>query len=378
MPNLFNRLIIPLLIFSTFFSSCSTKPPLIIGFSAELTGRNGELGVGLRNGVQMAVDEINAAGGIDGQKIQLLVEDDFGTPQGAKAADTKLIDAGAIAIIGHLTSDQTIEGYEVTEARGVVLLSATASTSLLTEKKDHFFRTVASTDTMGNGFASYIFSKKRITQIAIICDQDNATYSEPLVRAFKETYTGLGGSVAIEVKYSAASSPDFSFLIENLRETGVNSVLIVASPYDTAMIAQTISLGNWSPSLFTSSWALGEVLIQNGGNTVENMETVIAYDTNDPSPELAQFKSTYEMNFNAPSIFTSMEGYETMHLLAEALLNTHGSADGLPEALIEVQNFEGLTGLISLDSYGDVVRPLFIQKVIDGKFETIEKLDLMR
>jgi ABC-type branched-subunit amino acid transport system substrate-binding protein len=71
-----------------------------------------------------------------------------------------------------------------------------------------------------------------------------------------------------------------------------------------------------------------------------------------------------------------MEGYETMHLLAKALLNTNGSAENLGDELISIQDYTGLTGPIKLDDYGDVLRPLDIQKINDGKFVTIKKLDM--
>ncbi|MEI8130883.1 MAG: ABC transporter substrate-binding protein [Leptolinea sp.] len=363
------------ILLALILSACTTKPPVLIGFAAELTGKNGEMGINLRNGVQLAIEENNAAGGIGGRKIHLLVEDDFGTPQGALNAENKLIAAGVVAIIGHFTSDQTMVGYSVAEAKGVVLLSATASTSLLSGKNDLFFRTVASTDAMGRGLASYIHGKRGIARIATIHDLDNKTYAEPLLRSFLESFTSLGGEVIDQLEFSAAKAPDYSPLVDDLKKTDAAGVLIIASPYDTAMIAQTISLKKWQPVLFISSWAQGQALFQSGGQTVEGMETVMAFDSNDPSPALAQFKSTYEKRFSAAPIFTGMEGYETMRLLAAALQKTNGNSDGLAESLAGMQKFEGLTGPISMDKFGDVIRPLVIQKVKDGKFETIEKLN---
>ncbi|MDP3451190.1 MAG: ABC transporter substrate-binding protein, partial [Anaerolineaceae bacterium] len=79
------------------------KPPIRIGLAAQLTGKQADLGIQLRNGVQLAVDEINASGGINGRNLELSVEDDLGTPQGAKDAQNKLIDKGVVAIIGHFT-----------------------------------------------------------------------------------------------------------------------------------------------------------------------------------------------------------------------------------------------------------------------------------
>jgi branched-chain amino acid transport system substrate-binding protein len=194
------------------------------------------------------------------------------------------------------------------------------------------------------------------------------------MQSFLDTFTTLGGEVTRQVKFSAAASPDFSPMVDNLRASDAEGVFIIASPRDTALIAQEISLKFWKPVLFTSSWAQGEVLFQSGGKAVEGIGTIMAFDVNDPAPDLARFITNYQKQFNAAPIFSAMEGYETMLLLAAALQKTAGNAEGLAEALIGVQDFVGLTGPVRMDKYGDALRPLVIQKAKGGRFETIDKL----
>jgi branched-chain amino acid transport system substrate-binding protein len=357
--------------------SCIAKPPIRVGFVAELTGKQSEPGVNLRNSVQMAVDEINLAGGIDGRRIELKIEDDLGTPEGARVAENRLIDSGVVAVIGHYTSNQTLEGYAVTQQRGTILISGTASTSLLSGKKDLFFRSVVATDTMGQGFAYYIRQQRGLARIAILYDQDNNTYAEPMSQAFSETFRSLGGNIVDQVKFSAAAAPDFAPLVKNLKTAQPDGILLIASPTNSAVIAQVIYLSGWRIPLFSSSWGQGDALIQNGGDAVEDMEIIIAIDINDPASELRDFKTRYQKLFSRPPIFTAIEGYETMQILATALKKTGGEANGLAEALMGLKNFQGLTGSIRLNEYGDAIRPLYIQKVHNRSFETIQKIDLL-
>lgn len=359
-----------------FLTSCLYQTPIRIGFAAQLTGKQADPGIHLRNGVELAVEEINAAGGINDRKIELLVEDDLGTPQGAKDAETKIIDQGVVAVIGHFTSDQTLAGYEVAEKRGVLLFSATASTSVMTGLNDLFYRTVASTDAMGSGFATYIYRDKKINSIAVIFDEDNKSYSEPLANAFTATFTKLGGNITYTEKFSSSRSPDYSQSVTMMKDSAAKAVFIIASPNDTALITQTIALQNWAPELFTSSWAQGELLYQTGGKTIEGMETIVGFDVNDATPELDKFKEDYLKRYGVTPGFTAMEGYETMQLLARGLEKTGGSAINLGNALIGIQDYMGLTGPVMLDAYGDALRVLSIQKIIDGKFVTIKKLDM--
>jgi branched-chain amino acid transport system substrate-binding protein len=365
-----------LITLSVYLSGCLYKSPISVGFTAQLTGKQADLGIHLRNGVELAVEEINASGGINGQNLELLVEDDFGTIQGAKDSETRLIDQGAVAIIGHFTSDQTLSGYEVAENRGVLLFSATASTSVMSEKSDLFFRTVASTDAMGRGFASYIYNDRKINSIAVIFDEDNRSYSEPLVNAFTDTFKKSGGKITFTQKFSSMQTPDYSTAVSMMKMSSAEAVFIIASPNDTALITQTIVLQNWVPQLFTSSWAQGDLLFQTGGKTIEGMETIIGFDVNDQTAGLEKFKEDYQQRFGVEPIFLAMEGYETMHLLAKGLQKTNGSTKNLGSELIGIQDYMGLSGPVKLDAYGDVLRNLSIQKIVDGKFVTIKKLDM--
>jgi branched-chain amino acid transport system substrate-binding protein len=92
-----------------------------------LSGAYADLGIKGRDGVLLAVEKINAADGIAGRPIKLLARDDMGTPEGARVADKELIDAGTVAIIGHMTCRQTIAAMEIIKKAGVMLISPTIS-----------------------------------------------------------------------------------------------------------------------------------------------------------------------------------------------------------------------------------------------------------
>jgi len=376
MTQKFHLAFVCLMVLLVCLSSCMEKPPIRIGLAAQLTGKQADLGIQLRNGVQLAVDEINVSGGINGRNLELIFEDDLGIPQGAKDAQNKLIDKGVVAIIGHFTSDQTLAGYEVAHKRGVLLFSATASTALMSGIEDLFYRTVSSTDALGSGLATYIIEDRSISTIAIIYDEDNNSYSEPLANSFTDTYRKSGGIITHVEKFSSSQDADYSQSVAKMKNSLADAVLIIASPHDTALIAQTIHLQNWAPELFTSAWAQSETLFQTGGQTLEGMETIVGFDVNDQTPELDEFKQKYQQIYQTHPIFSAMEGYETMHMLAVALQKTNGSAENLGEELVGIQDFIGLSGPVKLDAYGDVIRNLAIQKVIDGEFVTIKKLEI--
>lgn len=359
-----------------FLVSCTAKEPIRVGFVAQLTGVQAELGVQERNGVQLAVEEINAAGGVAGRPIELIVQDDLGTPEGAQAADRELIDAGVVAIIGHATSGQTIAGLAVTNPAHVVMLSPTATSPELSGLDDYFFRVTYSLADRAYTLAQRVYQGRNITRLAVIYDDDNAAYSRSYREAFVDKYQLLGGKLTAEAAFSSKAQPDFTPLLAQLRVNSPDGLLIIASDIDTALIAQRTRLMDWPIPLFTSAWAQTETLINNGGRAVEGLEIEIANASNNPSPEFLDFKTRYQARFGQAPSFGAVLGYEAANVLAVALQKTGGKADGLAPALVDIKDFKGLIDIFSFDRYGDVIRPFYLGVIHDGKYVDIKTLKL--
>jgi branched-chain amino acid transport system substrate-binding protein len=302
----------------------------------------------------LAVEAINAAGGVAGRPLELVVRDDRGTLEGAAAADRELIEAGVVAIIGHMSSGQTLAGISVTQKAGVVLFSPAASTPLLSGKDDLFFRITPTNLDQAAGLAQHIYQERKLGRIAVVYDTDNAAYTESYAGAFAQALGPLGGAIVKQITFSAAANPDLTQLAADLQAANPDGLLIIASAINTAFIAQRVRLNNWNVPLFSSAWAQTEALIQNGGQAVEGLEIVIAYDANSQAPAFQTFKASYEKRFGRAPTFAAGEAYETVQVLAAALQKTGGQAWGLPQALLQTKNFPVLTGAVSLDDYGDV------------------------
>lgn len=383
--NLFNnswlRLILMILLLGTlsfFLKDGIKKKPVLIGFAAQLTGRQAELGVQERNGVQMAVEKINASGGVAGDKIELIIRDDFGIPNQAKFVDRELIQSGVLAIIGHATSEQTMAGLEVTNPAKVVLLGPTVSTPKLSGLDDYFFRVYPSFKESAQAFAQYIYQQSGITRIAIIYDSDNTAYAKTYNTTFAEKFQFMGGKLAGEVSFSSVAQPDFTPLLLKLREDKAEGLLIIASDMDTALIAQRTRLMGWQLPLFTTSWAPTENLINNGGQAVEEIKFEQAYALASQTPTLLDFQARYKARFgNAPS-FGAVLAYDAALVLAAALEKTGGKPEGLRQALIEISDFPGLMGTFSFNRFGDVERPFYLGSIRNGKFIILEKLTLTK
>lgn len=363
-----------IVILGFFFIQKRNSKPIIIGFAAQLTGRQAELGVQERNGVQLAVEKINALGGIAGRKIQLIIRDDLGIPEKAQLVDSELIKDGATAIIGHATSVQTLSGLKVTNPANVVMISPTTSTPELSDLDDYFFRVYPSFKDSFEGFTQYIYKCSGIKRLAIIYDMDNSAYSKSYCTAFIDEFKALGGNITSEANFSSVAKPDFSPLLLKLHESKAEGLLIIASDMDAAHIAQRARLMDWQIPLFTSSWSATEKLIKNGGHAVEGIKFEHAYTLSSQTPIFNDFKTRYQARFgNAPS-FGAALSYDAAMVLASALEKTKGKAKGLKQALIETRDFSGVIGTFSFNRFGDVQRPFYLSTICNGKFINIDKL----
>lgn len=354
-------------------AGCGQQHPIRIGAALELTGKEADLGVQTRNGIKLALDAADRSGGINGQPIELIVKDDQGIPEVAQQVDRELIEAGVIAIIGHVTSQQSLAGLAVTQPAGVVLLSATSTSVELTGKDDLFFRIVGDNERDTRALAKHI-QGQGIRKIAVIYDEDNASYSRTYVETFAASFTEQGGSITAILDFSSASQPDFIPILEQARASEPEGLLLVASAVNTAFLVQKTRLMAWDVQIFSSDWAYSEAFLQNGGQAIEGVKMVVSFDINNPAPAMEQFRQEYRELFGNEANFGAAQGYEAAAILIEALRRCNGDVKGLPDALRNIQNFEGLSGSISIDPYGDVTRPLHLVQAKDGKWATVEKL----
>lgn len=368
-----------LLIISTFIlTSCAQKEPIKIGFTAGLTGKNAALGVDGRDGAIIAVEMLNADGGIDGHPLELVIEDDFGTREGAIAAAQALIDADVTAVIGHMTSDAAIASWPQVKDSGMLFLSPTVSTPLLAGIDDNFFRLIVTNAYPAAGLAQYAQEELGLEKIAIFYDQDNFAYTGTFRDGFATPFLNYGGEIVDSYQFYSSQSPDFTPMLQEAQAAGADGIFVIASAVDTALLAQQARLINFDVQILATNWSFTDDLIQNGGQAVENITTVVSHDENNRSPEYVAFQQQFIERFGRTPTFSAGYGYEAVVVLAEALQKTNGEKEGLSNALLEINNFSGIHGKITFDPYGDVKRTLYLITIHDGEMKTLRTMDILK
>ncbi len=358
---------------SLLLSGCGDPEPIRLGFAGQLTGARADLGVQGRDGAMLALEDVNAAGGVAGRKLKLIVRDDLGTPEGAEKAEKELIAQHVAAIIGHMTSSQTIAGLPTANAAEIVLLSPTTSTSELSGKKDFFFRVQPTTTASAACIAHRAGKELGLRRVALVYDSDNAAYSRVYKKAFTKAFAKTGGEIVSEVAFSSAGNPDYRFTASRLLEDAPQGVLFIVPAVDTAFLAQKIRAARPDLKLLSSGWAVTDALLRNGGRAVNGLESIGHFDSGDDDPRHRDFQQRFRERFGKEPTFAASQAYEAVQVLAEALKLTKGASRGLDKALLAAKDFKGLHGLIRMDEFGDVIRSQYLVVVEDGRFVTKRK-----
>ncbi len=342
-----------------------------IGFVGQLEGLNSDLGVQGRNGAQLAIEHLNAAGGVAGRRLELVAEHDGATPEEARAAVTRLLARKVQVGVGHMTSGQTVATLPLWEAAGVPLISPTTSAPELEGREDGFFRVIPVNTTWATALAAYAYATG-LREVAIVHETANAPFSSPFAEAFATRFRELGGTVAADLPYATADRQEFAQALRHARQSAASGVLLVCPARDVAMAAQAFHRDGFFPTLYSSSWGYTRELILAGGRDVEGIVFAHAYAADLDDDAFRNFHAAYAARFGWVPNFAAAFAYEAVMVLGEALARAGGDPARLRKTLPEVRNLTGVLGPISLDRYGDVHRRSFILTIRDGEFATLQ------
>ena len=346
------------------------KPPIKVGFVGGLTGRTSDLGISVRNGVILAVEEVNAAGGIDGRHIELITKDDQQNPQTALKVDQELIDAGVVAVIGHLTSQMSVVAVPLMNASRILMLSPTTSTSKLNGLDDYFIRIIASTVTAAAHLAHHTFHDRRLHRIVVAYDISNRAFTEEYYTVFESEYHRMGGGEVLSVAFDGGDLTPFSDLAARIRTHRPDGVVIAASARDTALLCQHLRRKDKTIALFASAWAYTAEFIQHGGPHVEGVIFPQWFHKQSDAPAFVAFARRFETRFGVWPNFANTFGYEAAGVLFAGLGKTLDPRQ-LKTAIIAIEQFPGLQGDIRIDRFGDADRPSYLFTVADGQFQVM-------
>jgi branched-chain amino acid transport system substrate-binding protein len=342
---------------------------IIVGYYGDLSGRTSNFGQSTMNGAMMAVDEINRAGGINGRRIQFLVEDDQGRPEQAATVVTKLINQDkAHALLGEVASGNTLAAAPKAQAARIPMITPSSTADSVTGVGDYIFRVCYTDSFQGEAMAKFAANTLKAKRAAILLDF-NSPYSRGLTKVFKDNFTKLGGEVVTEQSYTQGDR-DYKGQLTSIRPANPEVIFIPGYYGEVGVIAkQAKELGITQPLLGTDGWDAPQ-LFELGGEALNGSFMSSHYSVDDPSPTIQKFVADYKARHHGlvPDALAAL-GYDAMNVLADAIRRA-GTTDGpkLRDAIAQTNNFAGVTGIITINAERNAIKPIVVLRLENGKY----------
>lgn len=341
--------VVALMVLAVLWRARAVTEPIRIGYIGSLTGRAAALASSARDGAMLAVDELNAAGGMAGRSIVLDVRDDGGDPAQSLIAARSLAASGVAAIIGPFnTACATALVPWVDDGRVLVVAPAVAG-STLAKKADWMVRLYPSSTQIGAGLAD-LARARGVTGVAMLGDGGNEDYRRTVVAGFKAQ--AGAPMVLADLTYSGSARDQYPALANQALASGAKAVVLISSPLDAAMFAQHLHRLEPGVQLLATHWSLGDDLIQNGGAAVDGMAFVLPIDASSTDPAWVAFVTRYREVYGREPSHAARVNHDAVTMLARALATAGSDPEALRAAIIDHEH-RGLQGIYRIDAYGD-------------------------
>jgi branched-chain amino acid transport system substrate-binding protein len=350
------------------------QEPIKIGQFASLTGKEASLGQSSNKGTLMAIDDLNAAGGVLGRPLLLVTEDTQSKPGETATVVKKLISRDkVIALLGEVASSRSLEAAPIAQAAKVPMISPASTNPKVTETGAYIFRTCFIDPFQGPVMARFAREHLKAKRVALVVSTSSA-YSIGLAKFFRESFVANGGTIVLEQKYSEGDK-DFKAQLTAIKAAGVDAVFNPGYYNEGALIVrQARDLGLTLPIFGADSWE-AEALIQLGGKAMEGAYLCSHYSPEDPSPRVQNFVAAYKKRFGSTPDSNASLGYDSVLVLVDAIRRAGTTErNALREAIATTRDFMAVTGKITIDSERNASKNAVIIQVKNGKFEFVQSM----
>jgi branched-chain amino acid transport system substrate-binding protein len=344
-----------------------------IGEFASLTGKEAAFGQSSHKGTLLAIDEINAGGGVLGRKIDFVYEDNRSTPGESATIAKKLITRDkVVALLGEVASGRSLEAAPIAQANHVPMISPSSTNPKVTETGDYIFRVCFTDPFQGKLLAEFAQRTLKAKRVAVFSDV-SAPYSVGLAQYFVEPFKAAGGQIVAEQKYTGGDK-DFKAQLTAIKAQNPDAIIVPGYYTDVGLIVtQARQLGIKVPMFGGDGWEAPE-LIQIAGNALEDTYYSTHFSPENSDPAVQKFVAAFKAKFGGetPDAMAAL-GYDSAMVLADAIKRA-GTTDGdkVRDALAATRDYAGITGNTTLDAQRNATKPAVIITVKDGKFKYLE------
>ena len=346
--------------------ACEAQEPIYLGLSAPMTGQYAEYGKSIQTGVELAVRQLNDAGGIEGRPLEIIIGDSQGTPDIAKRVARKFVsDSKIVAELGDFTSTCSMAAQPIYDKAGMVQLSPTTSHPSFASGSPYSFGIVGTQS--GAPFmarqAIERLGKKRLAVAYLDTD-----WGVSMKEYFVKEAMRLGAEIVATESYFEGTT-DFSTLLKNIRAAQPEVLFLASMVSDAVGISKQRQQDGWTDVVVIGLLSIQTPeLLNTGGEAVENLITSTLFFPNNPRPEVQNFITAYKTAYQTPPNWVAAVGYDSLNLLADAIKQSGADRNAIQQALAATKEYAGVTGKIIFSAQRDVVREYTLLQVKNGEF----------
>ena len=345
-----------------------------VGEYASLTGKEAAYGETSHKGIQLAIEEINAAGGILGKKLELITEDNQ-TKQGESATAVKKLVSRehVVAVLGEVSSIRSLEAAPVLQTAKIPMVSSAAVNSKVTEVGDYIFRVCFVDSFQGVVLAKFVRESLHVRRVAILTSVSSA-YSVGMTKVFKERFVADGGAVVVEQKYSEGDK-DFRAQLTAIKATGADAIFASGYYTEAALICRQARQLGLTQLVFGGDGWDAPPLLEIGGPAMEGTYFSTHYSPDNPGAEVQNFNRRYHARWSATPDAWAALGYDSVLVLADAIKRA-GSTEpkAIRDALATTKDFSAVTGNITMDARRNPSKAAVILTIKDGKYSFVQSV----
>jgi branched-chain amino acid transport system substrate-binding protein len=340
-----------------------------VGAYLSLSGPDSTFGTDTRAGIELALAEVNATGGIQGKKVRVLYEDDKSTTQEASQKVRQLIDRDkVVAVLGEVASSRTLAGGLVANTKHVPLITPSSTAVEVTQGRDWVFRVCFTDDQQGRVAARFVKNDLKKTKGGIFFAAQD-TYSSGLAKSFRDEFKKLGGEIVIDEGYQKGET-NFTSYLNELKSNHPEIVFVPNYYNEMVQIARQAKQVGLPGATFVGGdgWDSAN-LLEGAGAELEG-----AYFTNHYAPDVPwenskKFVDRFHAKYKQTPSSLAAQGYDAAGLLFDAMRRAPVlTPEAIRKAIAETKNFAGATGTLTMDANRNAEKPIVLVKIQNKKF----------
>lgn len=356
------------LIFSFLSASCAQKEPATykIGAILPLSGSGANYGKWEKQGIDLAVEEINQAGGINGKKLEIIFEDSKSLPKDGVSAMNKLatVDKVPVAIAG--ISSVVLACAPVADQYKVVLLNSGGISPKIRGAGEYVFSNIGDGAVEVKVMAEYAYNYLKFKKLAVL--YINAAAGTDSRDIFIKHFKGLGGEI-VAVEGHEQGATDFRAQLTKLRDAKPEAIYLASFTKESALILKQANEMRIKTQWLSYAPFQGQDILTIAGKTADGViYTSPAFDPNSTDEKMREFQSKYESKYGIKSELYAATFYDGIKLIAEAIKKGGYNSEGIKRALIEVKDYHGVSGVTTFDADRAVSKPVILKTIKDGQF----------